>query len=205
MDTNNSNTLPSITYDSVYHLIENSLSNNTTLRTTSEQQLMTLINSNKTKLIQMLFNILTQQQQQTSTHITQMTAVLIKNILMKNKTWFTFTISFQQEILSSLYAFIRGSSLDSEVNKHSCIILANIAYIEYKENMNNDKILNIINNIIFPSNNEEQLKMNVCMLYTYQVFMECIANANQIHTEIIDTLLNKGLIAIIIHYERESQ
>ena len=149
MDTNNSNTLPSITYDSVYHLIENSLSNNTTIRTTSEQQLMTLINSNKTKLIQMLFNILTQQQQQqTSTHITQMTAVLIKNILMKNKTWFTFTISFQQEILSSLYAFIRGSSLDSEVNKHSCIILANIAYIEYKENMNNDKILNIINNII---------------------------------------------------------
>ena len=63
MDTNNSNTLPSITYDSVYHLIENSLSNNTTIRTTSEQQLMTLINSNKTKLIQMLFNILTQQQQ----------------------------------------------------------------------------------------------------------------------------------------------
>lgn len=202
MDTNNSNTLPSITYDSVYHLIENSLSNNTTIRTTSEQQLMTLINSNTTKLIQTLFNILTQQQQQTSTHVTQMTAVLIKNILIQNKTWFTFTINLQQEILTSLYAFIRGSSLDSEVNKHSCIILANIAYIEYKEGMNNEKILNIINNIIFPSNNEEQLKMNVCMLYTYQVFMECIANVNQIHSEIIDTLLNKALIAIIIHYER---
>ena len=199
METNNSNT--SITYDIVYQLIENSLSNNTTTRTTSEQHLTSLINSNKTKLIQILFNILTQQTSSSSTHITQMTAVLIKNILLHNTTWFTFTTGFQKEIILSLYALIQRSSLNTEVNKHSCIILANIAYIEYKEGMN-EKILNIMNNIIFPSNTDTQLKMNVCMLYTCQVFMEFIANVNQIPTEIIDTLLNKGLISIIINYEK---
>ena len=130
METNNSNT-PSITYDTVYRLIENSLSNNSITRAASEQRLTSLINSHKTKLIQILLNILTQQQT-TTTNITQMAAVVVKNILMANTTWFTFTSSFQKEIVLSLYALIHASPLETEANKHSCIILANIAYIEYK-------------------------------------------------------------------------
>ena len=187
--------------EEIYINIKNCLSPDNETRQKGEQFIKDLKIFKLTYLLETLFKIFADAENNIPNDIKSLASILYKNILSENGIWINLSSVLKNKIREDLYNIIETSN-DEEKIKYACIILSNIIFQECETNdiKNFKLIIKKVKNFIGQNNN----KLIISYLYFIKIFFERFEEQKLLSIDIINDL-QVILIPIIKNYVRGNE
>ena len=187
--------------EEIYINIKNCLSPDNETRQKGEQFIKDLKIFKLTYLLETLFKIFADAENNIPNDIKSLASILYKNILSENGIWINLSSVLKNKIREDLYNIIETSN-DEEKIKYACIILSNIIFQECETNdiKNFKLIIKKVKNFIGQNNN----KLIISYLYFIKIFFERFEEQKLLSIDIINDL-QVILIPIIKNYVKGNE
>ena len=171
--------------EEIYINIKNCLSPDNETRQKGEQFIKDLKIFKLTYLLETLFKIFADAENNIPNDIKSLASILYKNILSENGIWINLSSVLKNKIREDLYNIIETSN-DEEKIKYACIILSNIIFQECETNdiKNFKLIIKKVKNFIGQNNN----KLIISYLYFIKIFFERFEEQKLLSIDIINDL-----------------